>query len=88
MTPKEKATELYETYLKLGKDFTRGVSMHEFSKQCVLASAKSTLHSIHAIYDDCISRTPAPYLNNEDTYASTKGMGKFWEDVIEETHKL
>ena len=34
--PKEKALEIYEMYNKLGKDFTRGVSMHEFSKECAL----------------------------------------------------
>jgi hypothetical protein len=36
MTPKEKAVELYNKYEQLGKDFTRGVSMAEFAKQCAL----------------------------------------------------
>ena len=36
MTPKEKAEELYSKYETLGKDFTRGVSMKDFSKQCAL----------------------------------------------------
>ena len=33
MTPKEKAIELYQKYELLGRDFTRGVSMKEYSKQ-------------------------------------------------------
>lgn len=36
MTPKEKAQQLVERYNELGKDFTRGVSMKEFSKQQAL----------------------------------------------------
>lgn len=36
MTPTEKAQELYQRYHALGSDFTRGVSMHEFAKQCAL----------------------------------------------------
>jgi len=36
MTAKEKAVELYNKYEQLGKDFTRGVSMAEFAKECAL----------------------------------------------------
>ena len=36
MEPKEKALELYNYYEQLGRDFTRGVSMKEFAKQCAL----------------------------------------------------
>ncbi len=36
MTPKDKAIELYNKYEQLGRDFTRGVSMKEFAKQCAL----------------------------------------------------
>ena len=36
MTPKEKAIELVNSCTDLGKDFTRGVSMNEFSKQFAL----------------------------------------------------
>ena len=40
MTPKEKAVELYNKYEQLGKDFTRGVSMAEFAKQCALVAVR------------------------------------------------
>ena len=40
MTPKEKAQQLVERYNELGKDFTRGVSMKEFSKQCALIAVE------------------------------------------------
>ena len=36
MTPKEKAIELVNSCNELAKDFTRGVSMNEFSKQLAL----------------------------------------------------
>ena len=36
MTPKEKAIELINSCNDLAKDFTRGVSMNEFSKQFAL----------------------------------------------------
>ena len=36
MTPKEKAIELVNSCNDLAKDFTRGVSMNEFSKQFAL----------------------------------------------------
>jgi nickel-dependent lactate racemase len=36
MTPKEKAIELVNSCNELAKDFTRGVSMNEFSKQFAL----------------------------------------------------
>lgn len=43
MTPKDKAEEIYNKYLKLGKSFTRGVSMHEFSKECSLIVVNEVL---------------------------------------------
>jgi hypothetical protein len=43
MTPKDKALELYNKYEQLGRDFTRGVSMKEFAKQCALISVDDIL---------------------------------------------
>lgn len=43
MTPKEKAIELYTKYDSLGKDFTRGVSMKEFAKECALITCNEVL---------------------------------------------
>lgn len=43
MTPKEKALELYSRYEVLGKDFTRGVSMKEFAKECALICCNEVL---------------------------------------------
>jgi len=43
MTPKEKAVELYNKYEQLGKDFTKGVSMAEFAKQCALIAVDEIL---------------------------------------------
>ena len=40
MTPKDKALELYNKYEQLGRDFTRGVSMKEFAKQCALIAVE------------------------------------------------
>jgi hypothetical protein len=43
MTPREKAIDLINSFEELGKDFTRGVSMHEFAKECALISVDEIL---------------------------------------------
>jgi len=43
LTPQEKAVELYNSYFDLGRDFTRGVSMKEFAKQCALICCNEVL---------------------------------------------
>ena len=48
MTAKEKAVELYSKYEQLGRDFTRGVSMHEFAKQCALICCDQVLSDMGA----------------------------------------
>jgi len=51
MTAKEKAEELLDRYETLGKDFTRGVSMKEFSKQCALIAVDEIRDNIPLISD-------------------------------------
>ncbi len=46
MTPKENAVELYNKYELLGKDFTRGVSMAEFAKECALIAVDEVIKAI------------------------------------------
>lgn len=48
-SPKEKAEELFDRYETLGKDFTRGVSMKEFSKQCALIAVDEIIKLPNAI---------------------------------------
>ena len=48
ITAKEKAVELYTKYEQLGRDFTRGVSMHEFAKQCALICCNEVLSDMGA----------------------------------------
>ena len=48
MTAQEKAVELYSKYEQLGRDFTRGVSMHEFAKQCALICCDQVLSDMGA----------------------------------------
>ena len=47
-TPQEKAVELYSKYEQLGRDFTRGVSMKEFAKQCALICCDQVLSDMGA----------------------------------------
>ena len=47
-TPQEKAVELYSKYEQLGRDFTRGVSMHEFAKECALIWCDQVLSDMGA----------------------------------------
>jgi len=46
MTPKEKAIELYNTYEVLCRDFTRGVSIEEFAKQCALIAVDEIINTL------------------------------------------
>jgi len=46
MTPKEKAVELYNRYEQLGRDFTRGVSMKQFAKECALIAVDEMINVI------------------------------------------
>ena len=48
LTPEQKAVELYSKYEQLGRDFTRGVSMHEFAKQCALICCNEVLSDMGA----------------------------------------
>ena len=48
LNAQEKAVELYTKYEQLGRDFTRGVSMHEFAKQCALICCDQVLSDMGA----------------------------------------
>ena len=48
MTPQEKAVELYTKYDELGRDFTRGVSMKQFAKECALICCNQVLSDMGA----------------------------------------
>ena len=50
MTPKEKAIELVSSFDELGRDFTRGVSMKEFSKQCALLAVDELIKETGSKY--------------------------------------
>jgi len=44
ITSKLKAEELVNSFDELGRDFTRGVSMKEFAKQCALITVDEILN--------------------------------------------
>jgi len=46
MIPEDKAKELYFKYETLGRDFTKGVSMKEFAKQCALVAVQELYLSL------------------------------------------
>ena len=48
LTAQEKAVELYNRYFDLGRDFTRGVSMREFAKECALICCDQVLSDMGA----------------------------------------
>lgn len=45
MSPKEKAIQLYQKWEQLGRDHTRGVSMHEFAKESAVIAVDEILKS-------------------------------------------
>ena len=51
MTQKEKAIELVNSCNDLAKDFTRGVSMNEFSKQFALLMVEEIIREYQSISD-------------------------------------
>ena len=51
MTPKLKAIQLVNSFDELGRDFTRGVSMKEFSKQCALIAVDEIRDNLPLISD-------------------------------------
>ena len=51
MTAKEKAIQLVNSFDELGRDFTRGVSMKEFSKQCALLAVEEMLSEYQSMSD-------------------------------------
>ena len=77
MTPKEKVEELYNKYEQLGKDFTRGVSMAEFAKQCALIA-------VDEIFE---------FMKMDDEYTETVSNANskwvdYWLEVKKEIEKL
>ena len=72
MTPKEKAQELYNIYEQLGRDFTRGVSMNEFAKQCALIAVDEILDV------DCFDMSEEHFDNHIE----------YWQQVKHEIEKL
>ena len=50
MTPKLKAIQLVNSFDELGRDFTRGVSMNEFSKQCALIAVDELIKETGSKY--------------------------------------
>jgi len=73
MTPKEKAIELVEKYTELGKDFTRGVSMKEFAKQCALIAVDEILFALEI---------------DAGNWIKWNETQKFWNQVKQEIEKL
>jgi len=47
---KEKAIQLVNSFDELGRDFTRGVSMKEFSKQCALIAVDELIKETGSKY--------------------------------------
>ena len=72
MTPKDKALELYNKYEQLGRDFTRGVSMKEFAKQCALIAVDEILKAVD---------------NPDETYLMKHSVN-YWTEVKQEIEKL
>ena len=72
MTPREKAIDLINSFEELGKDFTRGVSMHEFAKECALRSVDEILDI------DCFDMSEENFDNHIE----------YWQQVKTELEKL
>ena len=84
MTPKEKSLELYHKYEQLGRDFTRGVSMKEFAKECALIAVDEIVLSRKDdnAFDDTL------WSGGSDMYTMHPMYLKYWEEVKKEIHNI
>jgi hypothetical protein len=73
----EKAEELLDRYETLGKDFTRGVSMREFAKQCALIAV-----------DEIIKSNPCYESSDRGLNFSWQDNTYYWQEVKQEIEKL
>jgi len=82
MTPKEKAIQLVNSFDELGRDFTRGVSMKEFSKQCALLSVEEMLGEYQSMSD----LESVLVINNKLTFIVHQLQ--YWMEVKQNIQKL
>jgi hypothetical protein len=82
MTPKEKAIQLVNSFDELGRDFTRGVSMKEFSKQCALIAVEEVLSEYQSMSD----LESVLVINNKLTFVVHQLV--YWMEVKQNIEKL
>ena len=79
---KEKAIQLVNSFDELGRDFTRGVSMKEFSKQCALLAVEEILSEYQSMSD----LESILVINNKPTFVVHQLV--YWMGVKQEIKKL
>jgi len=80
MTPKDKALELYNKYEQLGRDFTRGVSMKEFAKECALIAVDEIIEATNMYQygiNNALEHIPAKIVKHP-----------YWQEVKQDIEKL
>ena len=82
MEAKEKAIQLVNSFNELGRDFTRGVSMKEFSKQCALIAVEEILSEYQSMSD----LESVLVINNKTTFVVHQLF--YWMEVKQEIKKL
>ena len=82
MTSKEKAIQLVNSFDELGRDFTRGVSMKEFSKQCALLAVEEMLGEYQSMSD----LESVLVINNKPTFVVHQLV--YWMEVKQNIEKL
>lgn len=82
MKPKEKAIELVNSCNDLAKDFTRGVSMNEFSKQFALLMVEEIIREYQSM-SDLESKI---VINDEVRFVVHQLV--YWQEVKSEIEKL
>ena len=77
MTPKEKAIELYNKYDNLIRDFTKGISIKDCSKQCALIAVDEIIKSEPSQKGMIMGGVQLRYLAID-----------YWQEVKQEIEKL
>lgn len=82
MTPQEKAIELYNKYDNLIRDFTKGISIKDCSKQCALIAIDEILNM-----NLCLP-VVLTIQDEKDIENSIKILSEYWKEVKQEIEKL
>lgn len=90
MTIKEEVQEIINKYKELGKDFTRGVSMEDFAKECAKIHVNGIIKALEE-YDERTEKYLKQEFNLDYQSVELQNMDssfRYWEKLKKELELL